>query len=367
MLTLSAYLAISYPILGALLYLVQRYYLQTSRQLRLLDLEAKGPLYTHFLDTLKGIATLRAFVFISEDIQKNDRLIDSSQRAAYLLPMVQEWLSLVLNLIVMVIAAVMTTLAVHLQSSSAFAGASMYSLMSFWESLSGIVVYYTRLETSIGAIARLKAFNDTVTPEGREGPGEEDIIPDESWPDRGLVELRGVSARYKSTAVPQSESESDVESGPETNSSLALNNIHLTIQPGEKIAICGRTGSGKSSLLALLLKILDPLSSSTDCNDQEPPILIDNIPCTASTGRLSANASSLYPRTPSSSPTALPSARTSTRRIPLPPRNARKSSKQSDYGLPFKNEMVCMPQSRWGHSVPVRSSSSRWDVQYSVP
>lgn len=44
MLTASLYLAISYPILGILLYVVQRFYLRTSRQLRLLDLEMKSPL-----------------------------------------------------------------------------------------------------------------------------------------------------------------------------------------------------------------------------------------------------------------------------------------------------------------------------------
>ncbi|KAL4936145.1 P-loop containing nucleoside triphosphate hydrolase protein [Aspergillus oleicola] len=256
-LTSSVYLAISYPILGALLYLVQKYYLHKSQQLRLLDLEAKSPLYTHFLDTVKGIATLRAFGFISDDIQKNAHLVDSSQRAAYLL-MIQEWLNLVLKLVGMVISAVLTTLAVRLHSNSAFAGASM-------------------LETSIGAIARLKTFNDTVTPEDHEGPGGEDIIPDEGWPDRGLVELRGVSARYKSTTVP--ESDSDAESGSlsgGTKPPLALKDITLTVQPGEKIAICGRIDSGKSSFLALLLKLLDPLPSPD--NDQEQLIVIDHIP-----------------------------------------------------------------------------------------
>lgn len=42
-------------------------------------------------------------------------------------------------------------------------------------------------------------------------------------------------------------------------SNLALRDIRLAIQPGEKVAICGRTGSGKSSLIALLLKLLEPL------------------------------------------------------------------------------------------------------------
>ncbi|KAJ5803205.1 ABC multidrug transporter [Penicillium pulvis] len=233
MLTSSVYLAISYPLLGSLL--------------------------THFLDTLKGIATLRALGFLTEEVEKNARLVDSSQRAAYLLLMIQEWLNLVLNLVVMVIAVVLTTLAVRLRSSSGFAGASLYSLMSFGENLSGVVFFYTRLETSIGAIARLKNFNETVTPEDRE---EEDVSPDEEWPEHGTVELKGVSARYGTLEEAKDETP------------LALNNINLSIHSGEKVAICGRTGSGKSSLLALLLKILDPLPNITG----DAAILMDNIP-----------------------------------------------------------------------------------------
>lgn len=53
---------------------------------------------------------------------------------------------------------------------------------------------------------------------------------------------------------------------------LALRDIHLAIQPGEKVAICGRTGSGKSSLIALLLKLLDPLPAKPGS------VLLDGIP-----------------------------------------------------------------------------------------
>jgi ATP-binding cassette, subfamily C (CFTR/MRP), member 1 len=42
--TSSPYLAVTYPFLAAMLYLVQKFYLRTSRQMRLLDLEAKSPL-----------------------------------------------------------------------------------------------------------------------------------------------------------------------------------------------------------------------------------------------------------------------------------------------------------------------------------
>ncbi|KAF9694299.1 hypothetical protein EKO04_007720 [Ascochyta lentis] len=257
MLTSSRYLAIAFPFLIALLYIVQRFYLRTSRQLRLLDLEAKSPLYTHFLDIVRGITTLRAFGFIPNDIQKNAHLLTASQRPSYLLLMIQEWLNLVLNLVVMLLAVALTTLAVRLHSNSAFAGAAMYSLLSFGENLAGIVLFWTNLETSLGAIARLKTFNETVQPENRDG---EAVCPLEQWPERGVVELKGVSANYAT------------ESQEDNSPILALRDVHLTINAREKVAICGRTGSGKSSLIALLLKLLDPISATAE------NVVIDDIP-----------------------------------------------------------------------------------------
>lgn len=53
---------------------------------------------------------------------------------------------------------------------------------------------------------------------------------------------------------------------------LALRDVHLKISSGEKVAICGRTGSGKSSLIALLLKLLDPT------RETETNLVIDGTP-----------------------------------------------------------------------------------------
>ncbi|RGP81066.1 ABC multidrug [Fusarium longipes] len=256
MVTSSPFIAISYPFLVALLWVVQKFYLRTSRQLRLLDLETKSPLYTHFLDTRKGIVTMRAFGFIPKDVAKNAGLVDSSQRPAYLLVMIQQWLNLVLNLIVMVIAVVLTTLAVRLHSNTAFTGAALVTLMNFGDSLSGIISWWTKLETSIGAVARLKTFNEDVKPENKK---EEDIIPAEQWPQNGALLIKNVSASYDPVDTINS-------------ANLALRNINLEIRPREKIAICGRTGSGKSSFVALLLKLLEPVRG----NDGD--IIIDGIP-----------------------------------------------------------------------------------------
>ncbi|KAI0388197.1 P-loop containing nucleoside triphosphate hydrolase protein [Xylariaceae sp. FL0594] len=201
---------------------------------------------THFLDTTKGIVTLRAFGFIEEDRSKNLALLDTSQRPAYLLIMIQQWLAVVLNLMVGVIALLLTTLATQLHSSSGITGASLVTVMTLGEGLSAVIQSYTQLETSIGAISRLKSFSDEVQPEERDG---EDMYPPEDWPQTGTISVNDVSASYLG--------EGDGEAVP-----LALDGLNLLIRAGEKIAVCGRTGSGKSSLIALLLKLLEPLPKS---------------------------------------------------------------------------------------------------------
>lgn len=171
--------------------------------------------------------------------------------------MIQEWLNLVLGIVVMILAVVLVTLAVRLRSNSAFAGAALYSLITLGENLAGIVLHYTQLETCLGAISRLQTFKMTAASEDRE---EEDFIPPSDWPQRGIVELKDVSASY------------DPENVGDGKGNLALDQLNLSIQSGEKLAICGRTGSGKSSLVALLLKLLDPIAETGN------NVFIDNTP-----------------------------------------------------------------------------------------
>jgi ATP-binding cassette subfamily C (CFTR/MRP) protein 1 len=196
---------------------------------------------------MKGIATIRAFGWEQNDIVYNNQLLDTSQRPAYLLAMIQQWLASSLNLIVTGIAVLLIALATQLRTNAGLTGASLLSLLTFSEFMSSLIKSYTSLETSLGAVSRLRSFSETVATENMPG---EDIEPSETWPQNGHVRIDKVSASYD-----------DADNQHEAELNLVLRDLELDVLPGQKVAICGRTGSGKSTLILLLLRLLDPLHS----------------------------------------------------------------------------------------------------------
>lgn len=258
----TPFILYAYPVLIIVLLRLSKYYLSTSRQLRLLELENKSPLYTQFADTVRGIASIRAFGWIGAYTAQNHQLMNDSLRPLYLLEMLSIWLTLLMKLIVAVIAVTVTVLVTQLPSlrdRAGFVAAGFLALMRFGGMLNSVVQCWVQLETSLGAVKRLKEFGETAGSEDRVG---EDLRPDEQWPKRGEIVVDGVDASY---------AEERFKDNPE-EIGLALKGLALKVSAGEKVAIVGRTGSGKSSLILLLLRLLDPTLET------ENNISIDGLP-----------------------------------------------------------------------------------------
>lgn len=143
---------------------------------------------------MNGLVTLRALNWVPESSAHNCLLLDISQQPAYLLAMIQHWLEFVLNLFVAVIATLVVVLATQMRSNAGFTGASMVSVMSFGTLLANMVQMYTLLETSIGAVNRLKTFSEETE---KEDQPEEIEKPEIMWPQSGSIEISHVNASYK--------------------------------------------------------------------------------------------------------------------------------------------------------------------------
>lgn len=149
----------------------------TSTQRKTADagarLEANAPLYSHFIESLAGLVTIRSFGCTEAYAAENRRLLDRSQKPCYLLLCIQKWLVLVLDLVVAGLAVVLVGIAVALRShmNPGFLGLALVNMMDLSHSLTNLVQYWTNLETTLGAIARIKDFSENTPAEW--APGED--------------------------------------------------------------------------------------------------------------------------------------------------------------------------------------------------
>ncbi|KZF23306.1 multidrug resistance-associated protein [Xylona heveae TC161] len=233
------YLAAALPVLVGILVLIQRFYLRTSRQLRLLEIELKSPLYTHFIESLAGVVTIRAFSWTRAATSRMFNKLDKAQQPFYLLLCIQRWLGLVLNLTVAALAVLLVGIAFALRShvNPGLLGIALITMMDLGPILSELVQNWTLLETSLGAIARIKEFSED-TPTEEPDTMTHEQLPHPEWPTRGEIAFVDASIAYGSEKTE-----------------AVLHNISLEVRAGEKIGLCGRTGSGKSSLALSLLRL----------------------------------------------------------------------------------------------------------------
>lgn len=192
----ARYVGAVIPLCFIILYFLQKYYLRTSRQMRFLDLEAKSPLYTQFTETLAGLSTIRAFGWAPAVLRENHVRLNTSQKPFYMMFCIQRWLQVVLDLFVAGLALVLVAFALNMQGSTTkgAVGLAMVNLIGFNITLTFVIDQWTQLETSLGAIARLKWFMENTPDENKEVEKE---MPPSDWPARGIIELENVTASYR--------------------------------------------------------------------------------------------------------------------------------------------------------------------------
>ena len=187
-------MATTIPVLLIAAYFIQKYYLRTSRQIRLLDLEAKSPLYTLFAETADGVSAIRG---LGWQRQFNDEAIarlNDSQKPFYMLYVIQRWLTLVVDLTAGAMGVIVLTLALCIPSStdSGYLGVALTSILSFNTALSQTIFAWTNAETSIGTVTRTRSF-------ARDTPSElsdKDVEPDAAWP-VGSINIENLSVVFQ--------------------------------------------------------------------------------------------------------------------------------------------------------------------------
>ncbi|XP_002967127.2 putative ABC transporter C family member 15 [Selaginella moellendorffii] len=220
--------------------LLQRYYISSGRELSRLQGIQKAPIIHHFAESIAGAPTVRGFGQEERFMHRNMFLIDTSARAHFYSAATMEWVSLRLELLTNVVFGFCLLLLVFLPPGTippSLAGLAVtYGLnLNGYQSL--FVWNLCNVERMIVSVERIQQYSRIPS----EAPWEiEESKPPESWPATGNVELVDLKVRYNS------------------NSPLVLNGISCVFPGGKRIGVVGRTGSGKSTLIQAIFRLVEP-------------------------------------------------------------------------------------------------------------
>lgn len=174
----------------------------------------------------------------------------------------------------------------NFMASQRWLGARFQVLGSFVGLFAALFVVFfndrLRLETGIAAMLMIWSINFTITlsffsqgvseaeayltsverledmkrlPQERDHKTSESTILSTSWPSKGSLSFENVCLRYRD-GLP-----------------LALNGLTFTVDSGQRIGICGRTGAGKSTITAALFRLCELESGKITLDGQDLSIL----------------------------------------------------------------------------------------------
>ncbi|OWA52394.1 Multidrug resistance-associated protein 1 [Hypsibius exemplaris] len=238
--------------LGIIYYLMQRFFIPTSRQLKRMESVSRSPVFSHFQESLTGSSVIIATSSQKRFVIQNESLVDKNNTSAFAFMTAQRWLAVRVELIGNFVTLFAGLFAVigrdqDWNISPGDTGLSITYALSVTQTLNWLIRISSDLEANIVSVERVKEYTEIAM----EAPWViEDHRPEVSWPEEGVVDFNRYETKYRPELEP------------------VLRGITCHIKGGDKIGIVGRTGAGKSSLTLALFRLIEGTGGS---------IVLDNI------------------------------------------------------------------------------------------
>ncbi|KAF9363703.1 hypothetical protein BGX34_003505 [Mortierella sp. NVP85] len=232
----AVFIVIIYAVIAA-------FYVPISRDLKRLNSNSRSPILNHFNESLKGIATIRAYGVEKRFLSRNLVNLDDNNRTFFLLWSANRWLHWRVDIAGASVSFITGILVLQNWGKIApgWAALSMtYSLM-FTGTIVWVIRIYAMNEMNLNSVERVVEYLNLE----EEPPAIiEGSRPPASWPHAGEIVVDRLRMRY----------------APDTPD--VIKGVSFTIKAGEKVGVVGRTGSGKSTLAISLFRFMDPVDGT---------------------------------------------------------------------------------------------------------
>lgn len=225
-------------------YLISRIYLKASRDLTRLGSISRSPLLNTLSETTTGAIIIRAYKFEQMYLNKFYQKMNDVFKVELFVTGTSNWFGLNLDFLSVLFIGFLVLIANLLEEKFTPQSIGLMLTYSLMLNESLFLFFYCTNTFEMNMVSMERCLNYLSIPQEKEFDTQNDKEMEQSWPVNGKIEFVNYSVRYRPTTE------------------IVLHNINITINPGEKIGVVGRTGSGKSTLSLCLFRILEPLNGT---------------------------------------------------------------------------------------------------------
>ena len=244
------YSLIFLPFLSIFGYFLTKFYLNGQRPLSRLEKITKSHVLNIVSETISGSVTIRTIlknnIFINNFYNKinNCYKVNLSSKGA------NNWYNQQFDLIGLFYSLyliIMTSFFKDNYTAQSVGIMFTYSLMLEQE-LANTFSMFSDMEMSMISMERCYKYTK-LTPEKNFILPEDKNLKENNWPNFGKITFKNLSIKYR------------------PNSEIVLKNLNFEIIPGEKIGICGRSGSGKSTICLSIFRLIESFEGTIFIDD----------------------------------------------------------------------------------------------------
>lgn len=233
--------------LAVIFVVLRKYFLRTGQQLKLLEAEARSPIFSHLIVSLKGLWTIRAFGRQTYFETLFHKALNTHTATWFHYLSTLRWFLFRCDMIFVLFFTAAAFIAVGTnQDKPGEVGIIVALAMLILGTFQWAVITSITVDGLMRSVDRVFKFIDLPPEEplpGKSGgKGGSDLVIDnphahECWPNRGQMNVQGLTVKYTKAGR------------------AVLSDISFSVEGGQSIGLLGRTGSGKSTLLSALLRL----------------------------------------------------------------------------------------------------------------
>ncbi|XP_062317275.1 cystic fibrosis transmembrane conductance regulator [Osmerus eperlanus] len=230
--------------LACLFLALRKYFLRTGQQLRQLEAEARSPIFSHLIISLKGLWTIRAFGRQSYFETLFHKALNTHTAAWFHYLSTLRWFLFRCDIIFVFFFSAAAFIAVGTnQDKPGEIGIIVALAMLILGTFQWAVITSITVDGLMRSVDRVFKFIDLPSEEPRPSGGKGlDLVinnphAQEDWPNQGHMDIQGLTVKYTKAGR------------------AVLQNLSFTVEGGQSVGVLGRTGSGKSTLLSALLRL----------------------------------------------------------------------------------------------------------------